>query len=389
MNELTRTIFKGMQIFTDDHMLMQHALVVENDIIKAIVPENMAAHHLPAKEIIFPRDHYLIPGFIDLHVHGAAGFDVMDGTEEALEGISKALAAEGVTSFLATTMTASDEQIEKVLTLIPEIQTRVHHAAILGIHLEGPFISPLKMGAQMQGKERFPDIKLMSRWQSLAKNTIKVVTLAPELPGALPFITTFSSQGVVMSIGHTNATFAQTNAGIEAGCSQATHLFNAMRPLHQREPGTVGAILLNNQVGAELIVDGEHLHPAIVELAYRLKGHDHLCLVTDAIRAKCMGDGAYELGGHTVTVRKGKAILKDDTLAGSTLRMPQAIKNMMNFSHCSLGEAINFGSLNPARILKIDDRKGSIEVSKDADLVVLNPELSVKLTMRGGKTIFK
>jgi N-acetylglucosamine-6-phosphate deacetylase len=326
---------------------------------------------------------------IDLHIHGAKGKDVMDGSLEAFSVISHALACEGVTGYLATTMTASNERIEKILALVPEAMKNPDGAAMLGIHLEGPFIAKDKMGAQSGDLTQHPDPELVKKWQSLAQDSIRLVTLAPELPGALELVKVLRDMDIIVAIGHTNATYAETTAAIHAGCTHATHLFNAMRGLHQREPGAAGALLLSEKVRAELIVDGLHLHPAIVQLALQMKSKDRLLLVTDAMRAKCLGDGEYELGGQAVTVRENKAALADGTLAGSTLRMPQAIKNMMAFTGCALAEAILMAAYNPAHALGLEDRKGSIDVGKDADLVVLGPELDVRLTMREGREIFR
>ena len=386
---LTRSIFSGMQILINQGWERNQAVVVENNKIKAIIAADMIKHHLPAKRFEFSADHYLVPGFIDLHIHGAHGNDVMDATQEALTAISRSLAVEGVTGFLATTMTADNDQIERVLKAVVSAASNPEGAAILGIHLEGPFIAKNKMGAQDGEKVQRPDSKLMKRWQHLAQGAIKIVTLAPELPNALQLIKTLNEMEVVASIGHTNATYEETSLAIAAGCKQATHLFNAMRGIHQREPGAVTALLLANSVKAELIVDGLHLHPAIVELAYSLKNKDHILLVTDAMRAKCLGDGQYELGGQLANVRGGVATLSDGTLAGSTLRMPQAIKNMVHFSKCSLIDAVKMASMNPARVLKLDVKKGTIELDKDADLVVMNAELEVMMTMREGKEIFR
>lgn len=384
-----RVIFSGMKILHEGAWLSDHAVVVEAGKIKAIIPDEMIPNHLPATQQIFPATDYLIPGFIDLHIHGANGHDVMDGTGEALQEIRLSLAREGITGFLATTMTAPSEKIESVLQRIADSMNELAGAAILGVHLEGPFISPAKMGAQLNGTQQIGDIDLFKAWQQLANGAIKLVTLAPELPEALQFIHQLNELGVTVSVGHTNATYAETCAAIEAGCKHATHLFNAMRGLHQREPGAVGAALLSSQVKAELIVDGVHLHPAIVELAYRVKGDQHILLVTDAMRAKCLGDGQYELGGQTVVVRDREARLLDGTLAGSTLRMPEAIRNMVKFSGCSLIEAIQMASLNPARVLGMADRKGEIEVGMDADVVVMSEGFEVKLTMCEGRVVFE
>ena len=388
MDELNRCIFSGMQVFTAEKWEKDQAVIVEGSIIKAIIPVDMIQHHLPASRQEFPADCYLIPGLIDMHVHGAKGNDVMDASEEALIAITHALAAEGVTGFLATTMTAESDRIEEVLRVVVKTMPHQEGAAIFGVHLEGPFIAKAKRGAQCGDATQSPDAKLIRRWQEAAQGVIKVVTLAPELPDAIPFIQTLRSMGIIASIGHTNATYAETCAAITAGCNQATHLFNAMRGVHQREPGAITALLLSDQVTAELIVDGIHLHPAIVELAWRFKGRERLVLVTDAMRAKCAADGRYELGGQEVEVQGGKATLKDGSLAGSTLRMPQAIRSMVQFSNCSLIDAIYMAACNPARALGLESRKGSITVGKDADLTVLDANLEVLLTMREGRKIF-
>jgi N-acetylglucosamine-6-phosphate deacetylase len=389
MTESTRHILKGMQILIEHKWEQDHAVMFENGVIKAILPEDMIKHHLPVKVREFSPDYYLVPGFIDLHIHGAGGKDVMDGSVEALAAISGALAAEGVTGYLATTMTADRQHIENVLRTIAMAMPDKNGAAIIGAHLEGPFISSARLGAQRGEHTELPDHKLVMHWQEIAKGAIRLVTLAPELPGVLQLIKILHDMGVIASVGHTNSTYAETCDAIAAGCTHATHLFNAMRGLHQREPGAVGALLLAHEVMAELIVDGLHLHPAIVALALRLKGKDGLLLVTDAMRAKCLGDGTYELGGQAVSVKSSMATLEDGTLAGSTLRMPEAIKNMMQFTKCSLVDAISMATINPARVLKLSDRKGTIEVGKEADLVVMNANLDVVLTLREGREIFK
>lgn len=381
-----RCIFTGMQILCHDRWLTDHAVIVENGKIQKIIAKHLLKD--AAERVYeFPQDYYLIPGLIDLHIHGAAGHDVMDGSVEALTGISQSLAKEGVTGFLATTMTASHERIVNVLKTIATAMPNQQGAAILGAHLEGPFISSAKMGAQRIDDICHPDAALISHWQDLAKGAIRLVTLAPELPDALLLIKKIREMGIIASIGHTNATYAETNMAVEAGCTHATHLFNAMRGIHQREPGAVGALLLAENVNAELIVDGLHLHPAIVEMALRLKGKDKLLLVTDAMRAKCLGDGDYDLGGQAVAVRSNLATLADGTLAGSTLHMPEAIKNIVQFTHCSLADAVHMASFNPARILGLHQRKGSIAEGKDADLVVMNASFEVVMTMREGVKI--
>ncbi len=389
MSAVRRIILSGMTVLLDNKWQKDMAVIVEDNKIDAIISVEMIKHHLPAEQYEFPEDYYLVPGFIDLHIHGAAGHDVMDASVQALANISLQLAKEGVTGFLATTMTAPRERIEAALAVIPEAIKKVQGAAIFGVHLEGPFISREKMGAQNGDDVLGPDVDLFKAWQELAGDQIRLVTLAPELENALPFIKALRAMDVLPAIGHTNATYEQTMAAINAGASYATHLFNAMRHLHQREPGATGALLLANEVMAEMIADGKHLHAALYEIAYRVKGKERLLLVTDAMRAKCMSDGCYELGGQEVHVTDGKATLANGTLAGSVLCMPDAIKNIMKYTDCSLEDAIRMASYNPAHKLNLTSRKGSIEVGKDADLVVLSDKLNVKLTMLGGVVVFE
>jgi N-acetylglucosamine-6-phosphate deacetylase len=383
MSTNRRHIFHGLQVLLADKWEQQAVVVVEGKI-NAIIPPHMIQHHLPAHEHHFPADYYLIPGLIDLHVHGAAGADVMDATPQALQTISRALAQEGVTGFLATTLTASRANIRAAVANVAASDD----PAILGVHLEGPFLAAEKAGAQHPQHLLLPDASLFKSWQACANGAIKLVTLAPELSGAYDFIAQLHEQGIVVALGHTNATFAQTEQGIAKGASYATHLFNAMRMITQREPGASGALLLNDQVTAELIVDHYHLHPAMVELALRVKGVERLVLVSDAMRAKCLPDGHYQLGELAVQVVAGKATLADGRLAGSTLRLPEALRFIAEHRLGGLSAAIKMASLNPAKIVGLAERKGSITVAKDADLVVLNKELQVQLTMRGGEIVF-
>ncbi len=382
------TVFSGMRILQGQTWLSDHAVVVEHDKIKAIIPKNMASHHHPAKEIKLQADDMLVPGFIDLHVHGARGSDVMDASAESFATIGNALAEEGVTGYLATTMTAPKKEIEAVLAAIPDAIQQKTGAAVLGVHLEGPFIAKDKCGAQNAKNVLAPDAALVAEWQRLAQGAIKLVTLAPELPGVIKLIEALCEANIVAAIGHTDANYEQTTAAIKAGCTHGTHIFNAMSGLHHRAPGAAGALLLTPEVTVDLIADGVHLHPATVEMVYRSKGTDRLILISDAMRAKCMCDGQYDLGGQQVTVQNGVAALKDGTLAGSLLKIPLAIKNIMQFSGCTLVDALRMVSYNPARKLKLHANKGSIEIGKDADLVVLSSGLDVKMTMREGSVVF-
>lgn len=387
MPENNRIIIHGMQMLFDGGFRANEAVVIEGSHIKAIIHANMIEHHLPARQIHYDNHHYLIPGLIDLHIHGANGHDVMDATPQALHHISNALAHEGVTSFLATTMTADAKQIEAAIVNVAN-EMQKSNLGILGLHLEGPFINNEKVGAHDLKFVQNPNHDLIKQWQELANGAIKILTLAPELEGATDFIKYLHTHNILAAIGHTNATYEQTEYAINAGAHYATHLFNAMSGLMQRQPGAVGALLLDDRVFAEIIVDNIHLHPAIVELALRIKSINHLILVSDAMRAKCLGDGKYDLGGQSVNVKAGVATLDDGRLAGSTLKLPQAIKIMSEHKNCGFINAIKMASLIPAQVLRMDDKKGSIDVNKDADLAVFNADLQNVMTMRGGEIIF-
>ncbi|WLR47575.1 N-acetylglucosamine-6-phosphate deacetylase [Halobacillus litoralis] len=333
------------------------------------------------------RNLTLLPGFIDVHIHGANGHDVMDATEEALRGVAVQLPKEGTTSFLATTMTQSKERITQAVTNVGtymEHQQRDGQAEVLGIHLEGPFISPSKAGAQPAEHITEPSLSLFENWQKDSQQQIKLVTLAPELEGALPFIEEVRKKGVICSLGHSEATLAEANEAVDKGASHVTHLYNQMSGLHHREPGLVGAALTNRELLVEMIVDHIHIHPEAVRLAYQILGSDRTILITDAMRAKCLPAGTYDLAGQNVTVNNGEARLSDGTLAGSILTLEEAARKMRTFSGVDPAELVKMTSANAARELGVYDRKGSIAKGKDADLVLLDEEGRVVTTICRG-----
>ncbi|HSW94499.1 MAG TPA: N-acetylglucosamine-6-phosphate deacetylase [Gammaproteobacteria bacterium] len=383
------TILFGPRIYAEKGILKNTSLIIRDNQIHAFEAEKKNSSD---EVFIFPDTYHIVPGFIDVHVHGANGFDVMDATPHALESISQALAMEGTTAWLATTMTASLDEIDRAMKNTGDYiaeNKKITGAALLGIHLEGPFLSPEKSGAQNKKYLLPPRVDYFKNFQKKSRDTIKLVTLAPELPNACELIHFLKTQNIVASIGHTNATFTETMAAIDAGCSHVTHLFNAMRGMHQREPGVVTAGLLSDKLSTELIVDGIHLHPSIVDLVFRIKQPEKMILVTDAMRAKCLKDGLYDLGGQAVHVADKKATLPDGTLAGSVLDMISAMRNMMAFTNCHLQDVIRFVSENPARMLGIFNKKGSLLPGKDADLVVLDEALNVVLTMVSGKIVYQ
>jgi N-acetylglucosamine-6-phosphate deacetylase len=383
---MSNLIISGLTAYTAQGVLNNARIEIANGSIHSLHAQAVSE----SKTLHFPPTYSLVPGMIDLHIHGAKGRDVMDASLDSLAEMSKALAAEGVTGFLATTMTASPYDIETVLGSVRDFMHEpTLGAKIVGVHLEGPFISPEKVGAQSREKLLPLKIDYIKRWQALSDHLIKIVTFAPELPGSSDFIRYLRQHNIIASMGHTHASFTECMTAIDAGCSHATHLFNAMRGMHQRDPGTVGAVLLSDHVTAEIIVDGVHVHPVMLQLALRLKGPNKLVLVTDAMRAKCLSDGKYDLGGQSVEVKNHVARLSDGTLAGSTLTMPAALKNMMKFTGLDFSYAIKLVTENPAKILGLFDKIGSIAVGKIADLVVLNENLDVVLTLIQGHICFE
>ena len=376
-----------------EHGILQDGfLTIENGKITSV--GQMAEYvSTPGEKVIdLHHESYLSPGFIDIHIHGANGADTMDATPEALTTMASALPKEGTTSFLATTITQSPENIEKAIRNAAEYQKKRNtpgKAEVLGIHLEGPFINKKHNGAQPEHYILKPDIDLFQKWQKLADNAIKVVTLAPEIENASELIAYLAANGVIASIGHTDASYEEVVKAVEDGASHVTHLFNAMKGIHHRQPGAAGAALLLDQLTAEIIADGVHVRPEMIDLAVRVKGEEKLVLITDSMRAKCLKNGRYDLGGQDVFVRDGKAVLEDGTLAGSILKMKDSIQNIIRFTKLSLFQAVRMASTNPAKELKVFDRKGSLAVGKDADIVVLNPKYEVQMTLCRGEIAYE
>lgn len=390
MADKNNLLISGMAVYTEKEVIPAASVYIQGGMISEISRD--ACTQFSGQRLQFPPDYHLMPGRIDLHIHGAGGADVMDATPLALDQIRVMLAAEGVTGFLATTITESVENMDRALQNIDHYQKnkKCLGAKILGIHLEGPFISSRYRGAHRSEFILPPNIALFDRWQRCAGGRIKSVTLAPELPNGMELIRHLCKKEVIASIGHTDANFEITQSAIAAGARHATHLFNAMRPFHHREPGCVGAILLDSRVLAELIVDGHHCHPAAIELALRTKGVNGLVLVSDAMRAKCCAQGAvFDLGGQSVFIQGGAACLENGTLAGSVLTLTQAVKNMLRFTDCTLTDLVYLTSINPAKALNIFDKKGSLALGKDADLTVLDKNWDVVLTLCEGEIIYR
>ncbi|UTR13363.1 N-acetylglucosamine-6-phosphate deacetylase [Salipaludibacillus sp. LMS25] len=382
--------FNNAILYSETDLIKEPVISIENNQIMSIKTKS----EVPSidEEIKFNESEpvAIVPGFIDIHIHGAAGADVMDGEKEALQTMRTALPAEGTTSFLATTITQQHEAKLQALKTIKNVivQQDKRGADILGVHLEGPFISKKRAGAQPSEFIQQADNHLFQEFQEASGHHIKLVTMAPEEDPDGELISLLCEQQVIPSIGHSNATYDEVVKAIEKGMSQVTHLFNGMKGVHHRDLGVAGAALLHDELMTELIVDGIHVSPPMVKLAYKSKGADNIILITDAMRAKGMAQGESTLGGQKVIVNHDRATLEDGTLAGSILKMNNAIKNMMSYTGCSLKEAVQMASLNPAKQLRIDDRKGSLAVGKDADFTVLSPAMTVLQTYVMGEKVF-
>ncbi len=385
----------------NDLLLVNAKVLTENGLLKkgyiyikdGKITEMGSASSLPqhqADVIELPEDSTIVPGFIDVHIHGAGGADTMDATTEALNTMASILPEEGTTSFLATTITQEQEAIFNALENAADYisqHNKPGKAEVLGLHLEGPFINEVRKGAQPATHIIKPDIELFSNMQEASGNNIRLVTLAPEKENGNELVSYLAENGVIASVGHSDATYSEMAEAVKAGATHVTHLFNGMRGMHHRDPGVAGAALLFDELKIEMIADGIHVVPEMLDLSIRAKGTDGVILITDSMRAKCLKNGTYDLGGQEVNVADGKALLADGTLAGSILKMKDSLKNMIEFTGIGLEEAVKLASENPARQLKVFDRKGSIAVGKDADLVVLDRELNVSTAIcRGVKS---
>ncbi|WP_102026572.1 N-acetylglucosamine-6-phosphate deacetylase [Salirhabdus sp. Marseille-P4669] len=388
MVQVSPILMERIKIYAENETIEEGYLLLENGKISKLlrdIPEK-----LPADVIRINGKHLnALPGFIDSHIHGANGADVMDGTEEALDAIASALPAEGTTSFLATTITQSPANIEKALENVATYPNKAGHAELIGIHLEGPFVEKSKAGAQPIEYIVKPDVEQFEKWQRLSANNIRTITMAPEHDEDGVFARTLHKSGVNVSAGHTGTNFHGMKKAVEHGVRQVTHLCNAMTGIHHLDIGVVGAAFQLQQLRAELITDGIHVSDDMLALIYKNIGSERLIMITDAMRAKGLDAGTYDLGGQSVRVSNGRAVLGDGTLAGSVLKMNEGAKRMLGIAGVTLENIVEMASVNPAKQIGFFERKGSIREGKDADIILVDDQMNIRYTICGGVISFR
>lgn len=331
----------------------------------------------------------LAPGFIEPHIQGAGGADTLDATPEALQTISRTCARFGVTSFLATTV-YKPQQKNPHLRLAAEYTGRdLGGAHLLGTHLEGPFISRHKRGMIQLDCLSEPSSAVLADIYALLGDTLKMMTVAPELPGSEEIVRTLMANKTVASFGHSKATYEEALRGFDMGIAHVTHLFNAMPSIHHRDPGPLGAIFERPGVTCQVITDGVHIHPAVVRMTYKILGPERFVTITDGIQALGLPDGRYVYNGLEYECKNGTPRYKDGTLIGTAVTLNDLVGRLMRFTQCSLAEAIRTVTANPARVLGLEKRKGSIALGYDADLVILEKDLSVNTTLVAGKIVYQ
>lgn len=368
------------RIVLPDSVVTGMALVFD-ETIKGIVPESDIC--VDDYEVIDAKGNLVAPGLVDIHIHGYLGEDTSDGKKDGLKTMAAGIAKNGVTSWCPTTMTIAKEEIVKAFDTAREVKAEetCYGAKILGINCEGPFINPSKKGAQLEDYILPPDGDFIVEHADI----VKLFTVAPEMEGALDCIKKVYEDGrVLVSMGHTGASFDEANEGIKAGVRHTTHLFNAMTALQHRNPGVVGAALSAENVSCELIADTFHVNPGLYKLVAKAKG-DKLCLITDCMRAGGMEDGDYTLGGQHVIKTGIQCLLEDGTIAGSVLKLNEAVRNLKNHTELSIPEVFACASLNPAKAVGEADRIGSLEVGKCADIMICDDEIQVTTTIINGE----
>lgn len=381
----------GGIVVTPEHAIENGVVAIEDGRI-VYAGARTDAKLLANSTDVDARGKYVLPGFIDTHVHGGHGSDVMRDGAEGILRIARSMLRYGTTSFLPTTMSASHEALLRSIEacVVAAMTSDEPAAEILGIHVEGPYINVAMKGAQPASDIRNPNLEECEEYLRAAKGLIKIMTLAPEIDGGIELVSWLKKQSIVASLGHSNADYAMTLAAVDAGASHATHLFNAMPSLHHRQPSLTTACLNEPAIMVEMILDGVHVAPEMARLAAKLKGRDNFVLITDAMAAVGCADGEYDLGDSRVHVQGNRCTLPDGkTIAGSILTMNRALGNAIAFTEMSIVDAAYAAATLPAKICGVADHKGSLEAGKDADVAILNRDFSVAMTIRDGKIAYR
>jgi len=385
---MTRLAIKGGRILAPGGGLLAGILILEGQKIVGILPGNHVPEGIPE---IDAAGCIVAPGFIDTHVHGGGGHNFMEATEEAYSAISDHMVSGGVTSCLATTTSASDVDLLQALEFAAgkSHQPALNQVEILGIHMEGPYLNPSHRGVHIAEQVRQASLSELERIDSAAQSTLKVVTLAPEISTGLEASRFFVERGVSVSIGHTGASYEEAKLALANGACRGTHVFNAMPPIHHRSPGPIPALIEDQNAMLEFIVDGHHIHPVVIKLALREIGSSRGILITDSTDVAGLGDGLFtRWEGTEVCIANGQSRTSSGSLAGSILRMDQGVKNLVELVGLSVEQALLMASENAAKSIGVFDRKGSLSPGKDADIVVLNEDLSIRFTMISGRIVY-
>ncbi len=379
---MERLLVSNCRLFDAPSGEQATSILIEDGVITQVKSSATCENTLDAAGRI------IAPGFIDIHIQGAGDADVLDASVEALSAISRTSARFGVTGFLATTVFKPDDGNGHLAVAADCVGCDLGGAALLGIHLEGPFISSVKRGMIQPDCICPPSRQALDEILDATGGRLDLMTIAPELPDCLPIIRSLVDSGIVASFAHSNATYEQTLTGFDAGISHVTHMFNAMAPCHHRSPGPLVAILQTDHITAQLIPDGVHIHPAVLRSAFEILGPERTIPITDGMQAIGLGDGKFVYNGIEYESRDGTARYADGTLIGTALGLSQLLKRFIAFTDCPLDVAIRTVTQNPARVLGLQDKKGAIAVGKDADLVLLDDDLSVGATIVAGKIVF-